>query len=609
MAQQVLVKIDLEGKEIKHYTGLKIWQDVFDHHRFEVIVPFEELEKEDEHFFSQSHEAVCGKKITFSFEKGHEVTFSAQNEKFDLIFKGIVTSISLRAQGDLTNSFVLGGYSPTILLEDASLRRIFKQKSVGDVVSEVTGSYASNVLKKTVNANSNETLPYIVQYNETNYEFISRLANEYGEWFYYNGSDMVFGKSDKKEVKFNIDGVQAFDASISLSPTKFKMSAYIYADDRVESTSDGTGSVNGLSQLSEFALKHSDDLFSTEAELKADKVIFTRSELDGIAKAKRAMKASGLVVFKGSGEVPNISVGNVIDVSGTVPSLGGRSNSEKSFGKYLITEIEHTVDAAGNYSNNFKAIPDSVEYPPLNPNVKHPAGYPELAAVTSNEDPDKLGRIKVKFYWPGEQEKIETDWIRVGNFYSGGGDGLGMLFIPEVGAQVVVGYEQNNPEYPFVITSIYPKSSDVRTAARKNEEKFIQTYAGNQIAFNDKQGDNTIEITNKGNPDTSIKLEFASNGVITLTTKGKVNITADEAISLKTNQKLTMEAMDIQIKANNGFKVEATNAAEIKAMQLKLNADANGEVKANAMLKVEGAMVDVKASGITTVGGALVKIN
>jgi uncharacterized protein YfdQ (DUF2303 family) len=156
---------------------------------------------------------------------------------------------------------------------------------------------------------------------------------------------------------------------------------------------------------------------------------------------------------------------------------------------------------------------------------------------------------------------------------------------------------------------MYPHSSDVRTAASQNEEKFFQTAAGNQISLNDKNGQNKIEITNKNVTDTAITIEFQQNGIISLKTKGKVNITADEAISLKTNQKLTMEAMDIEIKASNGLKIEATANASVKTAQLKLNADATAELKAGASVKVEGAMTEIKGTGMTTISGGMVKIN
>jgi uncharacterized protein involved in type VI secretion and phage assembly len=118
-----------------------------------------------------------------------------------------------------------------------------------------------------------------------------------------------------------------------------------------------------------------------------------------------------MIIFHGRGETPEISIGSIVNVSGTRPEKGGRSKKE-SFGKYRITELVHTVDGSGNYSNSFKAVPETAKFPPVNPYVKHPIGYPELARVTDNNDPDKMSRVKVEFNWPGD-ERILTDprWV------------------------------------------------------------------------------------------------------------------------------------------------------------------------------------------------------
>lgn len=601
MALPVNVKIELDGKELQHYAGMKIWQDVFRHHRFEVLVPFEMLEESEQHFFSESHK-VCGKKLSISFKP--DFIYTTQEEKFDFAFKGIITSISLHTTGNMDAHFVIGGYSPTILMEDQLVRKIFHKMKVSDVVRNVTSIYPSNVLKSDVSATTGEP-PYIVQYNETNYQFLRRLANEYGKWFYYDGTQIVFGDAKRKVVPFKIDGMQGFDVSLMLQPSKFNMSAYVYGDDQM-TTASGTTSVSGLNPLGQFALDESDKLFSRTAEFRADKVIFDATDLDERAKIRRSMIASSLMVFQGIGERPNITVGDVVEVSGSIPSLGGRAKYQ-DFGKYIVTEIIHTVDENGNYDNKFKAIPESLSYPPPNQEVVAPIAHPEVATVTDNQDPEKMGRVKVRFFWPGND--CVTDWIRVSTFHTGGGDGLGMHFIPEVNAQVIVGYEMGHPEYPFVMNSVYPKTSDVRTAASQNEEKYIQTYAGNQISFNDANGSQKIEITNVNNADTAITLEFAQNGIITIKTKGEVNINADDAINIETKKKLTIKAMDIDISATNGLKIESKSNTEIKALQLKMEAQTVAALKGGAMVKVEGAMAEVKASGITTIGGAMVKIN
>lgn len=594
MAQQVRTKLELEsGKKIAHFKNLVVVQDLFRHHRFEITVPFNELEKKDEIFFQSSHKDVCGKTLSVSFEPVSKKT------SFDFQFKGIVTEIILSNLSDFSSVFVIKGYSPTMLLEDCSLRRTFIKKNVQQVFDRVLNDYPGNLIKKKLNPRNKNIIPYAVQYDETNFAFISRMAAEYGEWLYYNGQEIILGSENNgKDVDFLIDGNQSFDMSITLMPAKFNMTGYDYTQDQFYKGKSSGQAVEGLGQLSKFALDESENLFSQEALMIAGKPVYNQNELDELIKFRRSGIVSNLIVFHGRGENPDLTVGSVINVSATRPEKGGRGSRE-SVGKYRITEITHSVDNNGNYSNVFKAVPETAKFPPVNPCIKHPTGQPELATVTDNNDPDKLSRVKVAFNWPGNDR--DSEWIRVGSFYTGGDDRKGMQFIPEKEAQVVVGYEMDKPESPFIMTSLYPKKDGMRSRKGNNDEKTLYTKAGNLIELIDKQGENKIQITNVNNADTAIVIEFKDSGAITLKTNGKVNIEAQENISISAKQKLTLEAQEIEIKAQN--------KTTIKGASISIEADTTAEMKANASAKLSSANTEVSGDAITTIKGGLVKIN
>lgn len=610
MAQQVRASIELEsGKKLTHYKSLRIEQFLFTHHRFEIVVPFQVLEKEDLNFFSKSHKDVCGQPITISFEP------ALTKKTFDLKFKGIITEISLSNQSDLSSVFIVRGYSPTILLEDSSMRRSFVNKSVQQIFDAVLTGYAGNVLKKQIKAKKKTPIKYAVQYNETNYEFLSRMAAEYGEWFFYNGKELLLGEpAAGKEVEFMIDGIQSFDMSIALMPAKFSMDVYDYTKSQTYKGKSSSQAVEGLNQFGKFALDESENLFSQEALLISGKPAYSQSELDESVKSLRSGLASNLVIFNGNGENPDISIGTVITVHGTNPKKGGRTGKE-DFGKYRITEIVHMVDNSGAYSNSFKAVPETVKVPPVNPHIKQPVGEIELAKVIDNNDPDKLSRVKVEFNWPGDDK--ESDWLRVGTFYAGGADTKGMQFIPEKDVQVAIAYELNKPEYPFVLTSLYPKKDGMRAIVGSNEQKAIYTKAGNIIEFTDKQNENKIQITNSNKTDTSIELEFKGDGVISIKTNGKVEIEAQKTISLTAKDKITLKAKDIDIEASNGLnckgkdvKVEAQSDAEVKAgMNIAVKGGMNAEMKGGTEVKISGLTSEVSGGTMLTLKGALVKIN
>jgi uncharacterized protein involved in type VI secretion and phage assembly len=586
----VKTSIELQNKKINTCVGLVLTQDLFNHHRFEVTVPFSELEDGDTAFFSSAHQQVVGQVIKISFAP------QLTDGSFDFQFKGIVTGITLK-QKDLSSVFVLKGFSPTIALEDNTRRQTYSDKSLSDIYNAVLGDYPANVLKKNINPRTSSSIKYAAQYNESNFHFLNRLAAEYGEWFYYDGTQLCLGDPDDSNAKdFKVDGIQSCDVSIGLQAPKFNVSAYDYTQDQTyQSAADGQ-TVEGLSNFGSFAMDESQQLFSNESNYVATNPAYSSSDVEDQVKTRKSIVAGDMVTFRGNGVTPELTVGQVIKVSGSVPQIGGRSDDD-SFGDYRITSIIHRVDQNGNYSSNFTAIPKTLKMPPTNTNVTKPVGRPELAVVSDNQDPDSLGRVRCNFMWGGSGD-MDSGWVRVGTFYSGGGDGKGCLFIPEIGAQVMIGYEQNDPNYPFVITSMYPKQSDTRTAQSQNSEKIIYTTSGNIIDFSDASGSGSITISNSNMTGTAITLSFSSNGSIEIKTDGTIDLKSGQDMTLggqnvtiKADQKLSLQGSDVEVSAQQGLTASGNSQVEISSSATLKMSGAQSELDGNAMLTLKGGMV------------------
>lgn len=607
MARRVQVEIKLEnGKTISHYHWLHISQALFAHNTFELAVPFEMLEDKGETFFSRSHQDVCGKTITVSFRP------VSGSGSFDFLFKGVVTEITLNHTGSLANGFVLKGYSPTILLEDNRQRRIFLKQSLEQIVNKVLNPYPGNLLKRQIKPDFGDELRYVTQYDESNFGFLNRLAAQYGEWLYYNGRELLIGKpEDNEAVDFKIDGIQTFNLSVALHPLQFQMHRYNYLKHETYTNQSDGQSVDGLNTFGDFALRESGNLFGQASGLLAHRDVQEKGELDDMIKRLKSARTNQLVTFQGTGETPDLMVGTVINVSGSKPG----SQQQEDYGKYRITQIRHELNSNGNYQNRFQAVPDKMEYPPVPPEWVPPKGYPELAEVTDNQDPEKLGRVRVRFFWPGND--CESDWLRVALPYTG--EGSGMLFVPEEKAQVLVGYEAGLAELPIVVGSLYhPNPGDAPDEGYTYDDNYlkaIRTKGGNQVLLQDKEGEKTIVIGNTKQDKAKITLSFEDDGSVTIETGGKLSFKANEInIDAQTTLKITANAIEL----TGQEKIEA------KAAQLKLQADASAEISAQATLKlsaastelsgqastkVSGAMVDISGQAMVNVAAALVKIN
>jgi hypothetical protein len=175
-------------------------------------VPYKALEgSEAGGFFQQAHHRLCGKSLTISL-----APITAQEPAPAFRFKGIITQLRLGSADDLAQVYILEGYSPTYRLEGPSQRRAFVKQSLAQVSTAVLADYARNRLASRVAPNDRSVLPYTVQYDETDWAFLQRLAASRGEWLYYSGTELVLGPpAQAPAVPFVVGG-----ASPSPSPCR-----------------------------------------------------------------------------------------------------------------------------------------------------------------------------------------------------------------------------------------------------------------------------------------------------------------------------------------------------------------------------------------------------
>jgi Rhs element Vgr protein len=574
MAKQVNVNIELEGgTKLSHCINLVIRQEFGNPHSFEVTVPFEVLEDSSEIFFNQSHETVMGKVIQFSIKPSS----SDESQGFD--FKGIVTSIELRNNNSVNPCFCLKGTSADGLLKDGIQRRTFVNQTLKQIYDKVLDGYPQNLLKRKIRIEDNPTLEYVVQYNESNYDFLKRLSQEHGNWFYYNGLELIAGSNEDDSSDFQIDGIQNYNMSISIYPSRFGVYNYNYQKHEETSGISKDQKLSGLNKLTGFALDKAESIFSQENQLVSVNAIENGSAINDLVKMAKAMQADDYVHFNGTGENCDLPLGRVVAAKGIIYNdEGGRS--EENLGKYRITGIVHTVDENGCYSNDFVAIPDSLPLPPIQESVKA-NGHIEIAEVTDNDDPDKLGRVKIKFIW--QNSDAQSVWVRVSTLYSG--DGKGILFTPETGAQVLVGYEHDDPAHPVILGSLYPKSDSESYTSDDNKLKVIRTRGGNHITFDDTDNDQRITVSNENNTGTSLSLSFKNDGSIEIKTNGSMSLEGKD---------ISIKSQTLKIETDQTIEMEAQQGTKIKSAQFKIDASASLEMSTQGSLKVEGTTVDVE---------------
>jgi len=605
MSRQVTSSVQCAGAALAPSADIQqisLTQSLFSHHEFQVVVPFDRVEGSRASFFSQAHKRLLGQPLTLAIEADN--FFFNQGQK--LLFKGVVTHLEAGKDNDFAGSVVARGYSPCYLLASGSKKRTFVAKTLDAIFNEVLQPYPANLLARKINPQHKAPLPYVVQYRETNFEFLSRLAAEYGEWFYYDGETLQLGTpASSEEIEFVADGdYNSFSFGLTLVPTKARLYEYNYQKHQHFKSATTSQALPSLQNhpYGGFALTQAEQLFTDEAHTTAETWIEGNSQLDEEAKLLRANAAANLVTLQGYSDNPSLHLGSVLNVSGE--GIGTEHLTPESFGKYRILEITHFIDEVGNYSNQFTAVPHVLEVPPLNPSYDAPQGTPELAEVIDDADPQKLGRLRVRYHWPVDNPRqAETDWLRLLTPYSG--SGKGQLFKPEVGSQVLIGYQNGLAEQPFVLGNMFHANNKqgAKYSPDQNLMKGIQTAGGNKFVMQDKQGQQSILISNSNNKGTALNINFNGDGSVSISTNGPISLSAGGDITLEAKKDITLTAgNNVIITAKKN--IMATAQEETVALDAKQTLDLVAEdltadfrnnltINASAQAKIRSQDTDI----------------
>lgn len=587
---------------------ITLTQSLFAHHEFQVIVPFDRVEGSKASFFSQAHKRLLGKPLTLDI-RADNFHF---NQGQQLQFEGIVTHLEAGKDNDFAGSVVASGFSPCYLLASGSKKRTFVAKTLDAIFNEVLQAVPANGLARNINARHKAPLPFVVQYRETNFEFLTRLAAEYGEWFYYDGKTLHLGTpASSEEVEFVADGsYNSFSFGLTLAPVKTKVYEYNYHKHEHFKSATSSQSLPSLQNhpFGGFALQQAESLFSDEAHTPSETLIDSASQLDEEAKLLKANAGAGLVLLQGYSDNPNLHLGSVLNVSGE--GIGTEHLTAESFGKYRILEIRHNIDEAGNYSNQFSAVPFVLEVPPLNPHYDAPQGSPELAEVIDDKDPKKLGRLKVRYHWPVQNpQHAETDWIRVLTPYSG--NGKGQLMKPEVGSQVLIGYQDGLAEQPFVLGNMFHANNQQKASysPENNSMKGIQTAGGNKFVMQDKAGEQKITISNSNNKGSAIEVNFAGDGSVSIKSNGPISLTAGGDITLTAKKDITLTAENVTINAKQKITKAAKQIALTGSEKMDLDGKATS-IKAGDTMKIAASSsLDVNGGSKASISSGKTKIH
>ena len=611
------ITISIGKKSLSSFISLQIEQNIGKHHRFQMSVELESGGNRYVHNISENSKKWLGESIVVK----------AANTP---IFVGVVTNVQLHREGSDFGCIIVSGYSATYRLETAHSCFSWNDRTIGDVVKKLCEQAK---VQLELNPAFKETKDFICQYEESDFDFIRRLAHQYQEWMYFDGTKLIFGKPRKLADPIRLEyGTTLSSLDIGLQTLARSEQVFSYhsgADREMQRMTPDLA--YGHDKLAGEAFRASLGMFSKPARQHALPRISNETELVNYMGRKQAAETAETHYITAESQVPTLRVGSVVSLYSSFLERVGNL-SEESLGNFIIIEITHEVSQGSYYKNRFKAIPATIKAMP-SPKVRMPLAETQMATVLSNADPEGKGRVRVRMNW--QTDGMQTGWVRVmtpdGGSSSDVKSNRGFVFIPEVGDQVLLGFRHGDPARPYVMGSLFNGTTG-GGGGQGNNCKSLTTKSGSSLKLDDSAG--SVTLHDKG----GVSMNFDGGGNQTLATKasatttvgkdasvlrmdkdGNIVLRADTQITFEidkskiiiTKDKITLESSEIEVNGTTSATVNSpsinmqggtTNitSTTINLMPVQPTApdDGNAYFLPTAAVNIDSTIVDINGSSV-----------
>lgn len=472
---------------------------------------------------------------------------------------------------------------------------IFQEMTVPDIIEAVLGDLGYSDFTNSTQA-SYEPRDYAVQYQETAFNFITRLMEEEGIFYFFKHEDsahtLVFADDlgahedcpDLATVRYRHRDLTSQEADV-ITECLFEQ--------QVTSGKYSTDDYNFETPSTQLLAKMDGE--GSDMEVYEYPGLYATKD-DGERYAKIRMEAleAPTEILHGSGEAVGLVAGYKFTLEGYDRAA---ANTE-----YVLRRVG--IDATEtSFRTTFEAFPASRPFRPDRRAVKPRIYGLQTAKVVgqSGEEiwTDEYGRVKVKFHWDqkGAEDETASCWVRVAHNWAG--KSWGTFFLPRIGQEVVVSFLEGDPDRPMVVGAVYNAENtvpyDLPAEATKSTMKSNVSKGGggfNEIRFEDKK--DAEEIYVHAQKDMNITVLY--DRVQTVKNDSTYVITNDRTETIeKGNDSLTIEkgnrSIDVQ-KGTETHKVKGTRDLTVTGDETHINkADYTQKVTGDYTLKVSGDLL------------------
>ncbi|MFM2589864.1 type VI secretion system Vgr family protein [Vibrio sp. TBV020] len=525
-------------------------------------------------------------------------------------YNGIITGIkSLGMDGNLQFAIYEVTLKPWLeLLKHTHAFRVYQNQSTKDIISDIFDNAGFKGCYKIAKMPTTKR-EYCLQYNESDYDFVTRLLAEEGVSYYFTHSEKEhtlvlqdaqspFDKAS--DAKFDmvetpsgsLPLIETWSPALAFHGASIELTAYDYSQSKL---------VSSKAQKSSHTIANNTKL--TNLNYPPHGVSGDKTDLaSNLAKRRIGYLEQDYEKVIATAKHDLFEVATWFSLS---------SHLDKSqLADYSVISVmtEYTEDVVCH--SQVTAIPKSTAYypTPVEKSRVHGLQSATVAGSSAGEiNQDDQGRVYIQFHWDTEASGDKTScYVRVAQMLAG--NGYGTQFVPRTGQEVLVSFIDGDPDQPIITGSVYNSKNAPPYKEANTTKSGIKTKLSgqsNELYFDDKKDnelvylhaakDLTKEIEN--NHTETIKGELAQK-----VTK-KMTISTEDNYSLSVTKALSEKAKSITIEADDSIDLKVgSSKISISSSSISIEAS-NIDIKASSALNLQGTNVTSKATSANKVSG------
>jgi type VI secretion system secreted protein VgrG len=515
---------------------------------------------------------------------------------------------------------------------------IFREHGFTDFRESLVGSY--------------RTRDYCVQYRESDFNFVQRLLEEEGIYYFFEHTS-----STHTLVFADASGAHDSPKGYATIPYYSSDGAMLSEREHIYEWQLSREVQSGKQVLTDYDFTKPRAVLKTQhvvkrKSAKSDFELFdypggytkTKDEGDNYVRSRLEAVQARFERVNGKGSVRGIGAGSLF-------SLENHPRQDQNK-KYLVVGATHTIHGGdyesglGNaepvYACSFEAMDVKEVFRSLPTAPKPRVGGPQTATVVGQGDEeiwtDKYGRVKVQFHWDrlGDRNENSSCWVRVSQVWAG--QNFGWMSIPRVKQEVVVDFLEGDPDRPLITGRVYNQDNmppyelpenKTQSGVKTRSSKDGTAANFNEIRFEDKKGAEQLYIHAEKNQDVVVKndasvsigndrsetikhderIEIGNDR--THSVGGKLSLTVDKSEShIVKDARSTSVAKDDELSVGKNLKISAADSVTIVAGSASIALKKDGTVVIKGKeITFDGTKINLKASGDITLKGSKVKQN